>query len=154
MNSRSRTRSRPASFAAASRAKIALHNPISAALSPPTLIWWYCELIGVDLPESISTGLCGLVKRSKPRSRSGLKTIIGTPRWAHSCRSCSMRGLFTPVLWPKNKIQSVDAKSSSVIVPTGTPMLSGNPTDVLSWHMFELSGKLLLPKRRANNAYI
>jgi hypothetical protein len=26
-----------------------------------------------------------------------------------------------------------------------TPMLSGSATDVVSWHMLELSGKLLLP---------
>ena len=42
----------------------------------------------------------------------------------------------------------------SVTVPTGTPMLSGKPTDVLSWHMLELSGRLLLPYIRANSAYM
>jgi hypothetical protein len=54
----------------------------------------------------------------------------------------------------KNRMQSVAWKSSSVTVPTGTPMLSGRPTDELSWHMFELSGRLLVPYSRANRAYI
>ena len=56
-----------------------------------------------------------------------------------------MRGLLLPAFWPKKKMQSVSAKSSRVTVPTGTPMLSGSATDVLSWHMLELSGRLLLP---------
>jgi hypothetical protein len=45
----------------------------------------------------------------------------------------------------EEEMQSVCLKSSSVQVPTGTPMLSDSATEVVSWHMFELSGKLLLP---------
>lgn len=56
-----------------------------------------------------------------------------------------MRGLLLPTFWPKKKMQSVCSKSSRVTVPTGTPMLSCKPTEVLSWHMLELSGRLLLP---------
>ncbi len=56
-----------------------------------------------------------------------------------------MRGLEVPTFWPKKKMQSVLAKSSSVHVPTGTPMVSGSATEVVSWHMLELSGRLLLP---------
>ncbi len=51
-------------------------------------------------------------------------------------------------------MQSVCSKSSSFTVPTGTPMVSGSATDVLSWHMFELSGRLLLPYMRASNWYM
>ena len=65
-----------------------------------------------------------------------------------------MRGLLVPTFWPKKKMQSVSSKSSSVTVPTGTPMLSGSATEVLSWHMFELSGRLLVPYSRANSAYM
>ena len=61
-----------------------------------------------------------------------------------------MRGLLLPTFWPKNMMQSVASKSSRVTVPTGTPMLSGSATDVVSWHMFELSGRLLLPYSLAN----
>jgi hypothetical protein len=45
----------------------------------------------------------------------------------------SIRGLSQPTFWPKKKIPSVAAKSARITVPTGTPMLSGRATDVLSW---------------------
>ena len=76
--------------------------------------------------------------------------MIGTPRSLHSCSGCSIRGLLLPGFWPKNRMHSVCAKSSSVVVPTGTPMLSGSATEVVSWHMLELSGRLLLPYSRAS----
>ena len=51
-------------------------------------------------------------------------------------------------------MQSVASKSSSTMVPTGAPTLCFMATEVVSWHMFELSGKLLLPYRRASSAYM
>ena len=48
-------------------------------------------------------------------------------------------------------IKSQCLKSSSVAVPTEAPMLSGKPTDVPSWHIFALSGKLLCPCKRAKS---
>ena len=71
--------------------------------------------------------------------------MIGTPRLRGVLQWCSMRGLLVPTFWPKKKMQSVCSKSSSITVPTGTPMLSGSATEVLSWHMLELSGRLLVP---------
>ena len=65
-----------------------------------------------------------------------------------------MRGALLPTFWPKKNRQSVCRKSSSVTVPTGTPMLSGSATDVVSWHMLELSGRLLVPYMRASRAYM
>ena len=67
----------------------------------------------------------------------------GTNTLAHVANAVG--GLEVPTFWPKKKMQSVCEKSSSVQVPTGTPMLSGNATEVVSWHMLELSGRLLLP---------
>ncbi len=63
-----------------------------------------------------------------------------------------MRGLLLPGFWPKNMMHSACAKSSRVTVPTGTPMLAGRATEVVSWHMLELSGRLLLPYSLANSA--
>src|ERR1700761_9162186 len=108
----------------------------------------------VDEPVTIWIGDCGLVNCSSPRSRSGLKVTIGTPRLAQGCNSCSIRGLLDPTFCPKNKMQSVFSKSSNLTVPTGAPRLCFKPTDVDSWHMFELSGRLLQPYMRANKAYI
>lgn len=65
-----------------------------------------------------------------------------------------MRGLFTPTFCPKKKMQSVSWKSSIFTVPMGTPIVSGRATDVLSWHIFELSGRLFDPYMRANSWYM
>ena len=58
-----------------------------------------------------------------------------------------MRGLLVPGFCPMIKIASACAKSVSSTVPLPIPMLSGRPTLVGSWHMFEQSGKLFVPKR-------
>ncbi|MOA61707.1 hypothetical protein D3C78_1869150 [compost metagenome] len=47
-------------------------------------------------------------------------------------------------------IRSQVSKSSSDTVPLPMPMAFGRPTLVASWHMFEQSGKLLVPNSRAN----
>ncbi|GJE69508.1 hypothetical protein CHKEEEPN_1036 [Methylorubrum podarium] len=46
------------------------------------------------------------------------------------------------------------SKSSSTVVPTGTPIDCGSAFEVDSWHMLEESGRLLLPYIRANSAYM
>jgi len=46
------------------------------------------------------------------------------------------------------KTASQWSESSSVTVPLPTPIGSGKPTLVASWHMFEQSGKLLVPYSR------
>ena len=58
------------------------------------------------------------------------------------------------MLWPKMKMQSALSKSGSSTVPTGTPITFGKATEVDSWHMLELSGKLLVPYMRPNNWYM
>ena len=70
-------------------------------MSPPALTWWYCVAIGVDARVAISTGFCGSVNRSSPRSLSGLKTTISTPRLAQLRKGWRQRGLFDPGFWPK-----------------------------------------------------
>src|SRR5262245_66313254 len=46
------------------------------------------------------------------------------------------------------KMQSALSKSSSSTVPLPMPIDFGRPTLVASWHMFEQSGKLLVPSAR------
>ncbi len=55
---------------------------------------------------------------------------------------------------PEEKMQSFSSRSSIVVVPTAEPIASSSPTDVLSWHMFELSGRLFVPFSRAVSAHI
>jgi hypothetical protein len=105
----------------------------------------------VEPSVNICKGFCGAVKRSSPRSRIGLIAIIGTPRLEASLNVVSMRGWLVPGLWPMQKIQSLSSKSSNVTVPLPTPIDSGRPTLVASWHIFEQSGKLLVPNSRTNN---
>ena len=154
MNAVSSTRGPPAACAASSSARTCLHTPVSAATSPPMRTWWYWLLIGVSTEVSISFTCCGLRNRSSARSRSGLNVIIGTPRLCAFCSSFSMRGLLVPGFCPAKISRSALSKSSSVTVPLGAPMLAGSATEVGSWHMLELSGRLLLPSMRANRPYM
>ncbi|MOA54254.1 hypothetical protein D3C78_1778390 [compost metagenome] len=62
--------------------------------------------MGVEESVAISIGSCGAAKRSSARSFSGLKTTIGTPRFAALCSVVIMRGWLVPGLWPKLKIAS------------------------------------------------
>ena len=108
-------------------------------------------LIRVALRVSISVGLCGLMNSINPFSRTGLNVMISTPRFAASSKGCRNRGLFDPGFWPKKNIASDFARSSKTTVPTPTPIVFLRATDVVSWHMFEESGRLLFPYARANN---
>src|SRR5436309_1449524 len=89
-----------------------------------------------------------------PGSRIGLKVMIGAPRRLARCSRLSMRGLLVVAFCPNEKMQSALSKSSSHTVPTGTPIDFGSPTDVLSWHMLELLGRLLVPNIRAKSCHI
>ena len=101
--------------------------------------------MSVEPPPSISAGDCGSVKRSRPRSRSGLNATILQPRFAARRSSPSIRGWLVPGFWPNTKIASASSKSSSVTVPLPLPICSVIATPEGSWHMFEQSGMLLVP---------
>ena len=62
-----------------------------------------------------------------------------------------MRGWLVPGFWPKMKMASAFSKSSSVTVPLPTPSCGRMPLPLGSWHMFEQSGKLLVPYSRTNS---
>ncbi|MDM7922764.1 MAG: hypothetical protein QUS14_10730, partial [Pyrinomonadaceae bacterium] len=60
----------------------------------------------------------------------------------------SIRGAFVPGFWPMTMTRSVSSKSSSRIVALPSPIDSASATLVYSWHMFEKSGRLLVPMGR------
>ena len=99
----------------------------------------------------ISTGACGSWKRSKPRSFKGLMATILPPRSETSRKVPNIRGWLVPGLCPKLKIASAISKSSKVTVPLPKPIESRKPTLVVSWHILEQSGKLLVPKERTKS---
>ena len=75
---------------------------------------------------AISTGLCGEVNRSSARSRIGLNTRMGQPRFAAARRVVIIRGWLVPGLWPNEKIRSAWSKSSRLTEPLPTPSCSGS----------------------------
>ena len=56
-----------------------------------------------------------------------------------------MRGWLVPGFWPVTTITCAFSKSSSVTVPLPMPIVSDSPQPLDSWHMFEQSGRLLVP---------
>jgi hypothetical protein len=106
--------------------------------------------IGVPGPRMRKTSW-GCLKRTMPGSSSGLMDTMRAPRRAAACSAVSIRGWLVPGFWPMTKMKSAWSKSSSVTVPLPTPMTSSRPTPVDSWHMFEQSGRLLVPSWRARS---
>ena len=63
----------------------------------------------------------------------------------------SIRGWFVPGFWPITMIRSDFAKSSYAMVDFPMPSVSSIAVPVDSWHMFEQSGRLLVPNARTNS---
>src|SRR5258708_1314711 len=93
----------------------------------------------------------GCLKRVSPVSGSGLMCTILQPRRFACSSEVSIRGWFVPGFWPMTKIASARSKSSSVTVPLPKPIDSFMPVPLDSWHMFEQSGRLLVPNWRTNS---
>ena len=60
----------------------------------------------------------------------------------------SIRGWLVPGFWPTTRISSAAWMSSSVTVPLPMPIARPRATPLDSWHMFEQSGRLLVPSAR------
>ncbi|MNE44887.1 hypothetical protein D3C80_1391420 [compost metagenome] len=119
--------------------------PRITAMSPPRAGRKYAVLVGSEPLLSISNGCCGCWKRSRPRSLSGFRQITWAPRLTASRSGSSMRGWLVPGFWPMTKIASASSRSWNTTVPLPTPRVSDMPAPLASWHMFEQSGKLLVP---------
>ncbi len=110
---------------------------------------------GVCSPLSISLGFCGLVNCLQPALAQRIEGDDGNAAPARLLQVVQhARAVAADILSEEEDRIGVLAKSSSVTVPTGTPMLSGSATDVVSWHMLEQSGRLLVPYRRASSWYM
>ncbi|NCL72706.1 hypothetical protein AIIKEEIJ_00141 [Rhodococcus sp. YH1] len=62
-----------------------------------------------------------------------------------------MRGWFVPGFWPCRTMSSAWYTSSSVTLALPMPIDSCSAMLVDSWHMLEQSGRLFVPKARANS---
>ncbi len=100
-------------------------------------------------PVSISTGSCGLAKRSSPRSRMALNTTIAAPRFEASRKVPSMRGWLVPGLCPMEKIASAVVEVLELDCPLAdADRLRQSDARRLVAHVRAV-GKLLVPNSRA-----
>ena len=117
-------------------------------MSPLIFTCRYCSANGVAMPSMPRTS-CGCAKPSRPASFKGFTATISAPLRLAACSELSMRGWLVPGFWPKIKMASDRSKSCRVTVPLLMPMVALRAAPLDSWHMFEQSGRLLVPNRRA-----
>ncbi|MCY1247511.1 hypothetical protein D9M72_608500 [compost metagenome] len=117
------------------------------------MICRYSSASGVPPPTTPEI-VCGSLKLNSPASGSGFTATTLPPLSLHSFSAESIRGWLVPGFCPTTKMSSESWMSSRETVPLPMPMVgfSADPDD--SWHMFEQSGRLLVPRARANNWYI
>ncbi len=89
--------------------------------------------------------------RRSPVSGIGLMATMVAPACFAASSDVSIRGWLVPGLLPMMRIVSQRSKSSSFTVPLPIPMVSVSARPLDSWHMFEQSGRLLVPYWRAKS---
>ena len=77
-------------------------------------------------------------------------TTVAPARFA-SARAVSMRGWFVPGFCPTTTISSACTRSVRVTLPFPIPIVSVRAVPDDSWHMFEQSGRLLVPRARTRS---
>ncbi len=102
-------------------------------------------------PAARPLGVCGFLNRSSPASGSGLTLTIEAPFAFAFSSAESIRGWLVPGFCPATMISSAWWRSSSETLPLPTPSVSVSAEPDDSWHMFEQSGRLLVPNSRANS---
>ena len=78
---------------------------------------------------------------------------IAAPCSLASSSVVSIRGWLVPGFCPTTTIRSASSKSSMWTVPLPMPIVSVSAAPLDSWHMFEQSGRLFVPKLRASSWY-
>ena len=96
-------------------------------------------------------GRCGFLKRVSPASSSGLIEMTFAPLPLASSSAESMRGWLVPGFCPATTISDARWMSSRLTEPLPMPIVSTSAVPLDSWHMLEQSGRLLVPKARANS---
>lgn len=92
-----------------------------------------------------------ILNRIRPASGSGLTAMICAPLPLAFSRIDSIRGWLVPGFCPAITIRSASTRSSTVTEPLPMPMDSVSAVPEDSWHMFEQSGRLLVPKLRTSS---
>ena len=133
--------------AASSRSSSALFTPANSARSPLTRTGRNRSASSVPWPAG-RAAFCGFLNRISPASGSGLTATIVAPRClASSSADEHPRVVGARVLPDDHDQVGVVEMSSRVTVPLPIPIVSVSAAPLDSWHMFEQSGRLLVPSR-------
>ncbi len=100
--------------------------------------------ISTPLPTT-PRGFCGFLNRTSPASFSGLIAMILAPFFFAISSALSIRGWLVPGFCPAMTSRSASCTSSKLTEALPIPITSARPIEVDSWHMFEQSGRLLVP---------
>ncbi len=121
------------------------------ARSPLIRTWRKRSASSVPRP-SMPDGRCGLRKRISPASGSGLIATIRAPRRLRLLeRAQHARVVGAGVLADDQQQVGVRRCPRARPMPLPMPIVSVRAQPLDSWHMFEQSGRLLVPKLRANS---
>ena len=93
----------------------------------------------------------GTIVRRAAASISGLMCTGAAPRRSASASQVSIRGVFVAALSPISQIASACSQSCRSTVPLPGPSADVMATPLASWHMFEQSGRLLVPNSRTHS---
>jgi hypothetical protein len=100
---------------------------------------------------AMSANSCGTIVRRDAASMSGLMCTSAAPRRSASASQVSIRGAFVAALSPISQIASACSQSRRSTVPLPVPSAAVMATPLASWHMFEQSGRLLVPNSRTHS---
>ena len=117
-----------------------------AARSPPTFTWWYC---GADRGLASGDHLRRRQRIDEAHQAALLQRIEGDDRHAALPRILQLvqhaRAVGADVLAEEQDAVGVLEVLQHHRAHRARRWIFGSPTEVLSWHMLELSGRLLQP---------
>ncbi len=113
--------------------------------------WTFWSPVSVAWKVAIAANSCGTMVRRAPASRSGLTWTIWAPRRCALARVVSMRGALDAAFTPMTNSRSAASQSPMSQVPLPVPSAAWSARPEASWHMFEQSGRLLVPNSRTHS---
>jgi hypothetical protein len=122
-------------------------------MSPPIRTCTFIVPTFVERKVAMSANSCGTIVRRDAASISGLMCTSAAPRRSASASQVSIRGALVAALSPISQIASAASQSSRSTVPLPVPSAAVSARPLASWHMFEQSGRLLVPNSRTQSWY-
>ena len=118
----------------------------------PLILMGRCRSVSFVPSPTNPLAFCGFLKATRPASRSGLIDTMVAPFRLAISNADSILGWLVPGFWPATMINCAWWTSSMLTDALPIPIDSANPTLVDSWHMFEQSGRLFVPKARTKSS--